>query len=280
MLPESLGVVGLGAVGGSIAWSAVQHGVKQVIGYGFSPRDGVAAVKAGAITELASDFRRIVMRSELVVLATGPGRTMELLDRLAGLTIQGAYFTDVSPVKGPVVEKATRLGLSAWFAGSHPLAGAPTEGFESAKPDRIGGQVVYVTPLPGGAAAAGEVADFWERGVGAHPVTIAASVHDGLLARTSHLPHAVAAALAVALRRKGPKGATFGAGALDATKPARDEANLWAEVLTSNGNNLLDALEDVEEEIGLLKEALKRGDATAVRRWLDEAGAWRAGVEQ
>jgi prephenate dehydrogenase len=279
MLPEALGIIGLGTLGGSVAWRATHIGVKRVVGYCFSPRDGVAAAKSGAISELATDVRRVVTQSEFVVLATTPRRTLNMLDRLSKLTMQGAYITDVAPVKVPIVEKAAQLGLSHWFAGSHPLVGWQDGGFEGARHDRLEAKLVYVTPVPGGENAAREVADFWDRVVGAAPVRLDAETHDRIVAQTSHLPMAVAAILAAALKHRGPKGATYGAGALAATQLVQAEVDLWADVLMMNRMPVLEALNGVEDELGLLRDALTRGDLASLRDWLEEARGWRDGVD-
>ena len=43
MRPSSLAVIGLGAMGGSLAWQARQAGVPRVVGYSPSRADGVQA---------------------------------------------------------------------------------------------------------------------------------------------------------------------------------------------------------------------------------------------
>ena len=51
MRPSSIGVIGLGAIGGSIAWQARLAGVARVIGYSPRSTETVQALKASAITE-------------------------------------------------------------------------------------------------------------------------------------------------------------------------------------------------------------------------------------
>lgn len=278
MLPDTLGVVGLGAVGGSVAWQSVRRGVRRVLGYCFLPRNGVAAVKSGAVSELVTDLRRVFAQSDLVILAAGPLKTMELLDRLAGCQKTGAFCTDIAPIKLPVTKRAADLGLTPTFAGSHPLIESYHKGFDRARPDRLRDRVVYVTPVARGDVPAREIADFWERVIGAHPVIMDPATHDDVIAFTSHLPRVVSAALAAALRRRGPKGTTYGPEALTATAMAAGPADLWADVLSWNGPPVVGALAGVEEEIRRLKHALERGDRGAVREWLEQARDWRKGI--
>ena len=45
-------MIGLGAIGGSVAWQASRAGVPRIIGYSPVPAEAAAAAKAGAITEV------------------------------------------------------------------------------------------------------------------------------------------------------------------------------------------------------------------------------------
>lgn len=276
MRPEVLGVVGLGAIGGSVAWRSAQAGVPRIIGYSPLPAEGVAALRAGAITEVAERPQRVVEAADLVVLAAPPGANLRLVRELqSDLLRRGRLCTDVTSVKRPVIDLAERLGLEGVFAGSHPLAGTHESGFAAAKPSMLDGAVVYVTPLRGGERAGEEVADFWSVVCGAHTVTCDAAEHDRVLAWTSHLPQAVASALAAALARGGPRAVTVGPGARDTTRLAASDPRLWHDVLLLNREALLGALDAVEGELGRLRHALTTGDGAELTEWLETGRAWR-----
>ena len=72
MRPSSLAVIGLGAIGGSLAWQSRLAGIARVVGYSPDPAEAVQALKASAITELADTPVRAVREAELVVLAVPP----------------------------------------------------------------------------------------------------------------------------------------------------------------------------------------------------------------
>lgn len=278
MFPTSLGVIGLGAIGGSVAWRAVDAGVPRVLGYDRCRRDALAAARRGAITDLVADPGRLAGDTEFVLLAVPPRATVEMLHRIAPRLREGAtYCTDVASVKSPIVAAADELGLAARFAGSHPFAGTHQRGFSAARRDRFHDAVVYVTPVAGGTEAANEVADFWTRVVGAHPVVLTAKQHDDLVAWTSHLPQAVSSALAVALSRGAPRGSRVGSGALDTTRLAAGNSGMWAEILLMNREAVLHCLEGLQPALDDLKRALAEGNGAAVVKWLEEGGSWRRG---
>jgi prephenate dehydrogenase len=274
MRPESLGVIGLGAIGGSVAWSAVQAGVPRVIGYAPVPAEAVGALKSGAITEIADSPGRVVEAADLVVLAGPPSAVLQLLSALRGpLLERRVWCTDVASVKLPIVALAERLGLAAVFAGSHPFAGTHESGFSAARPSLLHRAVVYVTPLADGEAAGREIADFWA------PVVEGPAEHDRMVAWTSHLPQAVASALAVALAQSGPRG-RYGGGAGDTTRLAASNATMWHDILLLNREHVLRGLEALEDEVGHLRRALVEGDGRALTKWLETARAWRRRQEQ
>ncbi|MGH7578946.1 MAG: prephenate dehydrogenase, partial [Gemmatimonadales bacterium] len=212
MRPSSLAVIGLGAIGGSLAWQSRLAGIARVVGYSPSRGEGVAALRASAISEIADSPARAVRGAELVVLAVPPAPTLDLIGRLAPSLESGATLTDVCSVKGPIMARAADSGIGDHFAGSHPLAGTHVSGFDGARPDRLRGCVVYVCESDSaeGPRTARGVMRFWEEVLEAHPILIDAAAHDRQLAWTSHLPQAVAYALAKVLADRGLGGVSYG----------------------------------------------------------------------
>ncbi|HXE57478.1 MAG TPA: prephenate dehydrogenase [Gemmatimonadales bacterium] len=282
MIPESLTVVGLGAIGGSLAWQATRAGIRRVIGYSPRPAERIAALKAGAVSDVADSAARAVRGARLVVLAAPPAATLALIDELASRLEPGAILTDVCSVKAVVVERAVRAGLGAVFAGSHPLAGTHDSGFQAARPERLPGAVVYVTPtgVPGGDVTARGVMGFWREVLRAEPVLIDAEAHDRQLAWTSHLPQAMAYALARTLadRELGP--VSFGPGARDTTRLAASSPELWVDILLHNRGPILEALGAGQTRLARLRALVAAGDAAGLRDYLDGAAAFRRGLDR
>jgi prephenate dehydrogenase len=169
-----------------------------------------------------------------------------------------------------------------WPAGWDPLAGTHETGFASARPDRFRGCVVYIceTGESGGHRAGGRVASFWEDVLEASPVRIDAEAHDRQLAWTSHLPQAVAYALAKTLADQGLAGVSFGSGARDTTRLAGSSPELWVEVLRHNATTVGQALERTEQSLAELRNLLASGDENGLQRFLEAARVFRQGIER
>lgn len=277
MRPTRLGIIGLGAIGGSLARQAKRAGVPKVLGWSPLSSERAAAASQGALDDAPATAREVAHAVDLLVLAAPPAANLDLLASLAPHLQNGALVTDVGSVKRAIVARAERLGIGNRFAGSHPLAGTHEHGFEAARADLFRGAVVYVTPCEaqGSAAATREVAHFWEDVLGAEPVILDAGRHDAQLAATSHVPQIVASLLADFLARHAPPGATFGPGAVDTTRLAASEPALWTEILLMNRDEVLPALRLLEESLGTVERALEAGDAKALTAWLTRAAAWR-----
>jgi prephenate dehydrogenase len=143
--------------------------------------------------------------------------------------------------------------------GSHPLRGSERSGIEAARADLYdGGPVIVGGPLDPGTPAE-RAAAMW-RSIGAMPTSMAPTIHDALVALTSHLPQAVATALVRTLR--------------DMTRLAGSSSDLWFDILTLNADKLTPALELLEREVRGLRHAIERKDPE-LRALLEEARLFR-----
>ncbi len=282
MRPSRLGILGLGAIGGSVARQAKRAGIAVVVGWSPEPAERAAAVQQGALDDAPPRAADVVQGADLVILAAPPAANLALLDAVASPPRlgAGALVTDVGSVKRAIVQHAERLGLGARFAGSHPLAGTHLRGFEASRADLFRGAVVYVTPCAGGEAAAREVVHFWEAVLEAHAVLMDAPRHDAQVAVTSHVPQVVASLLARFLAAHAPPGASLGPGARDTTRLAAGDPALWTEILLMNRDEVLPVLRRLEEPLGAVERALEAGDAAALTAWLAGGAEWRRGVER
>jgi len=280
--PSSLSVIGLGAIGGSLAWQARLAGVPRVIGFAPSRADAVQALRSSAVTELADSAVKAARGAELVVLAVPVHATLDLIGRLRPSLEPGAVLTDVCSVKRPVLARALAEGLGDRFAGGHPLAGTHGSGFGAARPDRLRGCVVYVceTGAPGGDQVGRQVMRFWEQVLEAQPVLIDPADHDRQLAWTSHLPQAVASALAKTLADRGLAGVSFGSGARDTTRLAASSPDLWLDILRYNGDEVAQALAATEAGLAELRRLLAADDADGLRAYLAAAQRFREGLDR
>jgi len=171
------------------------------------------------------------------------------------------------------------LPPSVAFVGGHPMAGSERSGPEVADAGLFAGHTYFLVPTArGGDEAVGRLERVVEA-IGARPAILAADEHDRILAATSHLPHALASSLALAVARLVPDPearARFSAGGLrDTTRIAASPPELWRDIFLANAEALAGACRLTMELLEDLVRAAEGGDAEALMEMLSRAQAAR-----
>lgn len=271
---ERIAVLGLGLLGGSLAWASRERGLAgEVVGYGRRLGPLQRAQARGLVDRVTLDPAEAVAGADLVILATPVGVMGRILREAAPGLAPRALVTDVGSVKAALAE--TLPGLlppGAIYVGSHPMAGSHEQGAEHARPDLFEGSVCIVTPTPGDPPAAGaRIERFWTS-LGARVLRRDPTGHDREVAWMSHLPHVLAFAFVRALG-EAPAGArqVAGPGFRDFTRIARSDAELWADILAVNAKAIGGPLARVAHELGEIARVIEGGNAEALAQWIAEA---------
>lgn len=264
-------VVGAGLIGASVAMALAAAGVETYVS-DLDPRvSHVAASRgAGADTEPPDDVR-------LVVVATPPDDVGKAVLRALS-AYPGAVVTDVSSVKAKPLADVQAGGVDASrYVGSHPLAGSERSGPMASAPDLFTGRAWAVVVRADCDPAAVRMVRALVHACGAVCVDMATDDHDQAVARTSHLPHVVAALTAGTLARApGHHLALSGQGLRDVTRIAAGDPQLWRQIVLANADALSGLLSEVRDGVDELVTALGGSDGARVEAIL-QAGV--AGTE-
>jgi prephenate dehydrogenase len=279
---DTVAIIGVGLLGGSIGLALRKRKLaKNVVGIGRRRSSLAKAKELGCITQTSLTIRRGVAQAELVIVCTPVDLIALQAEEAAGFCASGAIITDVGSIKAQIVRAAEPTVLAAsrgkaHFIGSHPIAGSEKTGPESARADLLHGRVVVMTPTArtDGAAYA-RLAALWEA-LGAKVLNLSPDEHDAALACTSHLPHLLAGALAVATPAERTR--LCGNGWRDTTRIAAGDVDLWRQILTANATHTLKALDDFERVLARFRAALEAGDGPALAELLAEGKQRRDAV--
>ena len=268
---RTLAIVGVGLLGGSIALAARARGVaERIVGV---DRDAAALEKARrrcGLDECFTEAAPAVRQADITVFCTPVDEIAEQVVAAASHCGPGSVLTDVGSTKAAIVRGLeNRLPPDCRFVGSHPLAGSEKCGAGHAQAHLFEGRLVVVTPTEKtDRDSLKEVRGFWQA-LGSHVVEMTPEDHDRAVARTSHLPHLVAAALAGGLEQELRE--LTASGFRDTTRVAGGDALLWTGVLLQNREAILDALGDFEAELGRFRAALHGDDRAAIEALLTHA---------
>jgi prephenate dehydrogenase len=275
---RKLSILGPGLLGGSIGLAAKQRKVaKRVSIWARRPEAADQAYQIGAADEATHDLAKVVADAELVVLATPIGAMRALAEQMRPNLAEDCIVTDVGSVKYPIVTALSdALAGKARFVGSHPMAGSEQSGIEAARRDLFDNAVCIVTPREDTDKAALQVVyDFW-KAIGCSVKTLAPQEHDEIVARVSHLPHVVAAAVVNVVCNDGSHPLNFvGPGFKDFTRIAGGPFEMWTEICLENREEIGRALDALMEELGKMRAVVKNGDAVELRTMLKRAKHFR-----
>jgi prephenate dehydrogenase len=267
---DTLTIVGVGLIGGSIGLAARRRGVaRQILGVGRHAASLNEALAVGAIDEASFDLSA-VHRAEVAVFCTPVDRIAEQVLAAAPGCAAGTLLTDAGSTKSAIVRQiGNRLPPGVAFVGSHPLAGSEKRGPRHADADLFEGRLTVVTQAPDTDPAALErTAAFW-RALGARVRVMNPEEHDQALALTSHLPHLLAAALAGVLPRSLYE--LTATGFRDTTRVAAGDPELWRAIFLHNRGALLEMMQLLGGRLAEFRAALERGDAASLDELLAQA---------
>lgn len=266
---DRIAIVGVGLLGGSIGHALRAAGFAGTrVGIGWRAESLKAALQCEAVDEVTCDVAAGVRGAQLVILCTPISTFGRMLQTMAPALRPGTYVTDVGSTKALVVRLARKhLPPSARFVGSHPIAGSEKTGVEFARADLFHHSLCLVTPTATTPTASVRwIRSFWEA-LGAHTVVISPQRHDVLLARVSHLPHAVATALVHLAARDGAIDVA-GPGFADVTRIASGDPAMWTDILRTNRKAVVQGIDRLLKELTGLRDRLDQEDEKALLEWL------------
>lgn len=266
----TVGIVGLGLIGGSLA-KAYKRGEgirvlacnrsRQVLEFAF--------LAEAADAELTMDN---IAECDLVLLCTYPASAIEYLKNAAPHISPETVVIDCLGTKRGVCAAgfalARRYGFT--YAGGHPMAGTHDSGFKYSREDMFdGAPMVIVPPKRDDMELLARIRGLLEP-VGFGGISVAtAERHDELIAFTSQMPHIISNAYVKSPRAAFHKG--FSAGSYrDLTRVAWLNPGMWTELFLENRDNLINELDFLIGELGRYRDALAGEDAGELERLLDE----------
>ena len=269
----SVGIIGLGLMGGSLARELAACGV-HVFGWDADPAAMRAATEAGVLHAALEGSPDGLAEVELLVVAVPVDRAGAAVAAALPHLREDCVITDLGSTKGSIQDEVERLGVADRFVGSHPLAGGHRSGWGASHRDLYAWSRVFLCPTPRTRPDALErVRALWEL-VGALPEVTDAADHDRRVAWTSHLPQVAATALALALDAAGLARRELGPGGRDTTRLAGSSPEMWSAICLDNAALVQGALAGFEAQLARMRRAIEARDPDELRDIFADARQW------
>jgi prephenate dehydrogenase len=271
-------VVGTGLIGGSVGLALSARGF-EVVGFDRDEARLARAKQLGAISEIAVTLVDAVVGADLVVVAVPVGGVADAV--IEALDAGAAVVTDVGSVKAPVVTAVERARpeASARFVGGHPMAGSEQEGVDGADATLFVGSTWALTPSANTDERAYSHVLRVVRDLGADVVTVTPDHHDELVALVSHVPQLAASTLmdiAAANEEDRPTMLRLAAGGFrDMTRIASGHPGIWPDILATNRDAVLSALDTYVAALLHAREIVSSGSREDLLALLERARSAR-----
>ena len=266
-MTRTVGIIGLGLLGASLAKALRAYTTYDVIGYARRQEICDVALAEGCVSQAFTMVESVITGADIVVFALPPETNGRLFEEVAHLFRPEQVVTDVSSAKDEFVSTVYKhIPEGVHFVSIHPMAGSEKGGYEEAHQDLFQkmGWIVLEDEAQSAydATVARELADMG-RAVGSRIEYVEMEHHDKYLAMVSHMPHMLASIMITTAGgdELGDKRMSLSAGGLrDSTRTASGLPSMWQEIIYGNRMNVLKAIEHVEQELATVKQLLHAND--------------------
>lgn len=259
-------IVGLGLLGGSYAEALTKAGfkvnaiTKEQSSVDFALKKGIIAYGTTKVD------KELIGNAELVIFALYPHIFTEWIDKYQQYLKPGAVITDVTGVKGCIVDKIqAMLRPDVEFIAAHPMAGREVCGVENSSAEIFKGANYIVVPTEKNTAGAVELCRDLGEKLGFHQVAeLSVEMHDEMIAFLSQLTHCIAVTLMCCNNTPDLEYYT-GDSFRDLTRIARINDEMWSELFLDNRDALLNEMRSFKTAFDELMEKIESGDREGIR---------------
>lgn len=276
----TVGIVGLGLIGGSLARSIKVHTDFEVLGMDINSQTMLQANLLGAIDGTLTEDN--LARCDVVLVALYPAAIVTWITEHQDAFRPGAWVIDCGGVKEAVCTPLNALaqGKPWHYCGGHPMAGREFSGFRYAKDDLFDrASMILTPPRDAGPEVRTWLKDFFLT-IGFRRVQFTTPrEHDEMIAYTSQLAHVVSSAYVKCPLAQKHRGFSAGSFA-DMTRVAKLNEDMWTELFFDNREALLPEINGLIDRLTAYRDALAAEDHQAMKQLLREGREIKEALEE
>tara|TARA_Y100001960_G_C14732751_1_gene858528 strand:+ start:531 stop:1388 length:858 start_codon:yes stop_codon:yes gene_type:complete len=262
--PQTITVVGLGHIGGSLSLS-LKKAFKQklkLIGVDPNKRTLSQAKTTNKFSTLSVQLKKSEAEiSDIIFLCVSIKKIPKILQQLSQMKLKkGAIISDVASTKKESLKWAKKyLPKTVNFVGGHPIAGTEKSGFASADTELFKNKTFVISGSSGSIASVRKIASIW-RILGSTIASLSPEEHDKIFSSLSHMPHVLTFGLQKIAKSKISKKKIeqFGGTSYkDYSRISTSNLTLWAEIFLSNEKNIVSDIHRFTKYLSSLERAIK-----------------------
>lgn len=256
----TIGIVGVGLIGGSMAITLREKGfADKILGSGRTEKSLDKALALGLIDE-KRDLKGLVKESDLIILAVPVDALKEMLPDVLNAINGKQVVIDVGSTKEGFLKIIKDHPKRNRFVATHPMAGTEYSGPEAAVKDLFIGKCTVFCDIEESDQDAVELVKRMYNDLGMRIVYMDSVSHDLHTAYVSHISHITSFALALTvLEKEKEEEAIFelASGGFESTvRLAKSSPDMWIPVFKQNRHNVLDVLYELIYQLKHIKQLL------------------------
>lgn len=274
----TVGVIGLGLIGGSMAIDLKRRGfAKTILGVEADPVNAAAAKSMGLADDILP-FEECIRQSDIVVISIPVGAAVKMLPRVLDIfkECEGEKIViDTCSTKSQIVRSVHYHPLRGRYVSTHPMAGTEYSGPWAAMPNLFDGRAcIFANTEDSDPKAVKMIEDLY--GVlNMRPLYMNADSHDVHTAYVSHISHVTSFALALTVLDKEQDEKhifDLASGGFSSTvRLAKSNADMWVPILTQNRDNVLHVIDTYLDKMKQFREAISDYDEKRITELIQEA---------
>ena len=272
-------IIGLGLIGGSIAKTLSGSKVHQILAFDTNQSSISNALENQSIQESLEsldELKRIEYEDSLVIIATPPSVTNDILKSLEFLFNSSVTITDTTSTKSSLNKILQKFNFPENIIFSHPVAGSHLSGEINSIDDLFKGKSTILSYHDSAASLhVNRVMSLWTE-LGSKVSVLDAELHDQIFAYSSHLPHVAAYALLNTIKGLDQDDlALFSGGGLgEFLRLASSSPEMWTDIFSMNEKNISSAINDLVQSLNILQDKIEN-NPKSLQDFLSELKAFK-----
>ncbi len=278
MLFRSVGIVGVGLIGGSIALTLKgKKSVRSIVGVDINEDNLSRALELGIIDEKCGVD--CISKCDVVVVSTPVSTISKYVVEVLKLN-KDTVVLDVGSVKKPIVDHVLKeVGNGANYIPMHPIAGTENFGPEAAFDGLFEKAFCIITPYEGMDKGLLDFGKDFAQELGMIVKVMTPELHDEVFGYVSHLPHVIAYTLVHLVSEKPEEFGFVGGGFRDYTRVAASSEIMWSDIFLMNKNNVLKAIDEYMDRLRDFKDIVEEEEKDELIKYLRQARVFKGKLD-
>ena len=280
MKESTIGFIGLGLIGGSIA-----RGLKRanknltIMAYMRTTSKLVQAKEEGIVDVILHGIDETLSQCDMIFLCTPVEFNASYLEQIRPFLKPGAILTDVGSTKTNIHKLVTQMNMEDVFVGGHPMAGSEKTGYENSTDHLLENAYYIISPTEKNTTEQIERMKQIVIALRAIPLVLDYEEHDYSVAAISHLPHLIASSLVKLVKDNDGETEVMkriaAGGFKDITRIASSSPVMWEQICMTNTSNLKVLMRKYIASLESIYDDLDTNNSKGIYDLFDESGKYR-----